>query len=71
MTASKCDLDTAVPDWVIECPGALLVFQELGIDYTCGGKSLAGACRERGLDAPFVLARLQRLLDAEAEGAGG
>lgn len=57
---SECDLDTSVPDWVIEHPTSLAVFQELGIDYCCGGKSLAHACRERGLDAKTVLAKIIR-----------
>ena len=57
-----CGLDTPVPDWVIEHPESLAVFQELGIDYCCGGKSLAYACRERGLDAPTILAKLSRLV---------
>ena len=29
---SECDLDTSVPDWVIDHPETLAVFQELGID---------------------------------------
>jgi len=32
-----CDLDTAVPDWVIEHPETLSLFQNLEIDYCCGG----------------------------------
>ena len=36
---SECDLDTSVPDWVIDHPETLSVFQELGIDTCCGGKS--------------------------------
>jgi regulator of cell morphogenesis and NO signaling len=60
---TSCDLDTSVPDWVIEHPQTLAVFQELGIDYSCGGKSLAYACRERALNAEVVLARLLRCLD--------
>ena len=55
---SECDLDTPVPDWVIEHPETLAVFQELGIDYACGGKSLGFACRQQGLDAEAVLAKL-------------
>ena len=58
-----CDLETAVPDWIIEHPETLTVFQELGIDYSCGGKSLEYACQERGLDAGGVLDRLQRCID--------
>lgn len=58
-----CDLDTAVIDWVIEHPETLAVFQRLGIDYTCGGKSLAFACRERGLEPESVLAMLHRTIE--------
>ncbi len=61
----RCDLETAVTDWVIEHPETLATFQELGIDYCCGGESLAYACRERGLDAAAVLSRLQRCLAAD------
>jgi iron-sulfur cluster repair protein YtfE (RIC family) len=60
---SECDLDTAVPDWVIEHPESLAMFQELGIEYCCGGKSLEYACRERGLDANIVLSKLRRWID--------
>lgn len=63
---SECDLDSSVPDWVIEHPQTLSVFQRLGIDYCCGGKTLAFACRERGLDANDVLARLHDCLKTEA-----
>ena len=57
---TSCDLDTSVPDWVIEHPETLGVFQELGIDYSCGGKSLVYACQVRRLDAKSVLVRLLR-----------
>jgi len=60
---TSCDLDRSVPDWVIEYPKTLAVFQELGIDYPCGGKSLAYACRERGLGVEMVLAKLLRCVD--------
>jgi hypothetical protein len=51
------DLDSSVPDWLIEHPGLLALFQELGIDYCCGGKSLRTACLEKGLIPQEVLAR--------------
>lgn len=60
MTA--CDLDSSVPDWIIDHPETLAVFQEWEIDYSCGGKSLEYACRERGLDAQVVLSALLRCL---------
>ena len=58
-----CDLDTSVPDWVIDHPETLAVFEDLGIDCSCGGKSLAYLCQERGLDAEAVLARLRGCLN--------
>jgi iron-sulfur cluster repair protein YtfE (RIC family) len=53
------DLDSSVPDWVIEHPELLSLFQELGIDYCCGGKSLGAACRGRGFSPHDVLARCE------------
>jgi len=60
----ECDLDSSVPEWVIEHPETLAMFQELGIDYCCGGKSLEFACRERGLDPILVLSRIRRNIEA-------
>ena len=54
----EADLDLSVADWVIDHPYAARVFDELGIEYCCAGKSLGYACRERGLDPQTVLARL-------------
>ena len=64
---SECDLDTSVPDWVIEHPATLAIFQELGIDCCCGGKSLAYTCRQQGLDAQAVLTKLLASLDAKRQ----
>ncbi len=64
---TSCDLDTSFPDWVVEHPKTLAVFQALGIDYSCGGKSLAYACRERGLDSETILAKLSRCVDDEKQ----
>jgi iron-sulfur cluster repair protein YtfE (RIC family) len=65
----ECDLDTSVSDWVIEHPETLTIFQQLGIDYTCGGKSLAYACRQQGLDEQAVLAKLHGCLDEQRQGS--
>ena len=64
----ECDLDTPVPDWVIEHPETLAVIQDLGIDYSCAGKSLAYACSQRGIDAKMALAKLLRCIDANRQG---
>jgi iron-sulfur cluster repair protein YtfE (RIC family) len=61
---SECDLDTSVPDWVIEHPETLAVFQRLAIETCCGGKSLRYACRQQGLDPETVLAALRSTLVA-------
>ena len=58
----SCDLETSVPDWVIEYPETLAVLQELEIDYCCGGKSLEYACREQGHCPATVLGKLRRLI---------
>lgn len=57
---TDCDLDTPVPDWIIDHPQSLALFKELGIDYSCGGKSLGYVCRQRGLDPNEVFQELQR-----------
>lgn len=57
-----CSLESSVPDWILDHPETWGVFQELGIDCSCGGKSLEFACREQGLDGLAVLAGLQHIL---------
>lgn len=61
---TDCTLESSVIDWVVEHPETLAVFQELGVDYTCGGKSLEFACRQQGLDERDVLSRLHQLIEA-------
>ena len=58
------DLDSSVPDWLIEHPGLLALYRELGIDYCCGGKSLRTSCREKGLNPQEVLARGNEIINA-------
>jgi regulator of cell morphogenesis and NO signaling len=48
-----------IADLVLEAPGRARVFEQLGLDYCCGGsKSLADACERRGLDLDAVLTAL-------------
>jgi hypothetical protein len=68
----RLDQDGSVPDWLIEYPSLLPLFKRLGIDYCCGGKSLATACRERGLEVTDVMRRSEPALaiqDAHREDA--
>lgn len=56
--------ETTVSDLVVERPGRSRVFEELGIDYCCGGEvSLAEACALAGLNLDEVVAELERRED--------
>jgi regulator of cell morphogenesis and NO signaling len=69
-------LETPVGQLVIERPARAAVFERLGIDYCCGGKSrLVDACAGRGLDPDAVLRALTApdgivTPRSEADGAG-
>lgn len=50
---------TTVADLVAERPARARLFEQLGLDYCCGGKrSLDDACRAKGLDAATVATML-------------
>jgi regulator of cell morphogenesis and NO signaling len=56
------DIHTTVGQLVADRPARSRIFEQLGIDYCCGGKQpLATACSARNLDAATVLAMLQAL----------
>lgn len=59
----NCDLDTSIPDWVIDHPESAAVFDELRIDTSCGGKSLRYLCQQKGLDPVTILERLLNVID--------
>jgi regulator of cell morphogenesis and NO signaling len=64
--------EKTVSDLVFERPSRSRVFEELGIDYCCGGGvSLAEACAGAGLDPGEVIAELERReAGQEEDGAG-
>ena len=45
-------------DWLIEYPQLLPLFQKLGLEYCCGGKSLRTACNEQFLNPHDVSAQI-------------
>ena len=55
MQAEPPNLETSVPDWLIEYPKLLRLFEQLRIDYSCGGKSLGVAALEAGVDPATLL----------------
>ncbi|MEZ5939748.1 MAG: DUF542 domain-containing protein [Planctomycetaceae bacterium] len=59
----ECSLETSVPEWIIDHPETATVFQEFGIDNSCGGKSLEYACRAQGLPVQLVLSKLHEAIN--------
>jgi regulator of cell morphogenesis and NO signaling len=58
---AELNLDATVGQWVAEHPPTSRVFEELQIDYCCGGnRPLAQACQQRKLDPQQVLDRLRQ-----------
>ena len=57
----NCDLDTSIPDWIIDYPESAEVFKQLQLDVSCEGKSLEYVCQQRGLDPRIVLKHLLRV----------
>lgn len=46
----------SVGDLAVETPGAARVFEQMGIDFCCGGKkSLSDACKDKGIELKVVL----------------
>lgn len=58
----EVDEDCSAVDWVIEHPQLVAVFQELGIDYCCPGKSLRYACGQAGVALDELLQRIHEMV---------
>ncbi len=65
----NCDLDTSIPDWIIEHPETLSLFGELGFDTSCAGKSLGYVCRQQGYSPSDVVQRLKSVVDRVSHSA--
>jgi regulator of cell morphogenesis and NO signaling len=62
--------ERTLAELVAEQPGRARVFDELGLDYCCGGRrSLAETATDRGLEAETLVAALEAA-DRAADGAG-
>lgn len=60
---TQLGLEDGVTDWIIEHPETLKVFEQHSIDYSCGGKSLAFACKEQGLEVEAVMRALREAIE--------
>jgi regulator of cell morphogenesis and NO signaling len=46
------------------------VFESLGLDFCCGGKKTIGdACREKGMDADFVVSEVSKVQESNGTAA--
>lgn len=61
----NCDLNSSLPDWVIEHPETAEVFETLGLDVSCGGKSLEYLCDKQSLEPVIVLQQLEDAIHNE------
>jgi regulator of cell morphogenesis and NO signaling len=56
----SANVEKTVRDLAVEVPGAIRVFEKLGIDYCCGGgKSLEDACFGAGVSLEEVMAAIE------------
>lgn len=63
---SAMQTQETVGEMVARRPDLSRVFEKVGIDYCCGGKkTVAQACKEKGLDAEAVLAELEACTPTE------
>lgn len=61
------DSETPIGQIVAEYPSSARMFEQLGVDYCCGGdRSLTNACAKEGLDATTVLRMLESNVDLGA-----
>jgi regulator of cell morphogenesis and NO signaling len=70
--STTVDHAESLGDIVQRLPAAASVLERLGIDYCCGGgRTLAVAAAEKGLDPATVAVMLEAIGDAAGDGAAG
>lgn len=68
---SRFSADTPIAEIVTQQPSTAAIFDQLGIDFCCGGgKPLSEAAGERGLDAQTLLTTLSALDAVQGDTAG-
>jgi regulator of cell morphogenesis and NO signaling len=58
-------IDDPVVDWTIDYPESIAICEKHGIDYCCGGKSLAFVCEQRALDPQMVLREIKEAMSVK------
>ncbi len=54
------DANASVREFALSMPNATRVFEQLGIDYCCGGgRSLRDACKHVGMSVENIMTRLE------------
>ncbi len=63
----NCDEFSSIPDWIIEHPECAAIFDEFGLDTSCGGKSLRYVCSQKDIAPGGVLERLSKVIEAGSD----
>ena len=64
-------MNKTVREVAVEIPGATRLFEQLGIDYCCGGaKALDEACAGAGVEMGEVLSALEAIEESQADQSG-
>lgn len=66
-----CDLDSSVPDWLIDHPETAAVFDAYRVDTSCGGKSVRYLCVRIGVDPEALLGELHATVRDHRQGDSG
>ena len=61
----SCDEDHSIPDWILEHPETMPVFEELGFDVTCGGRSLRYVALQNGHQIDDVMRKLESAISKQ------
>ncbi len=67
----NCDLTNTIPEWIVEYPESLALFESLELDTSCGGRSLEFLLVQQGYSPPDIFAKLEELVNRSTNGGPG
>jgi regulator of cell morphogenesis and NO signaling len=67
MLMQELTIADSVADWAIEHAESIRVFEKHGVEYCCGGKSLAYVCQQQSVDPFLVLQEIKEAIGANAK----
>tara|TARA_R110002095_G_scaffold119286_2_gene103857 strand:- start:256 stop:465 length:210 start_codon:yes stop_codon:yes gene_type:complete len=67
----ECDLESSLVDWIIEYPQLERLFQELQLEYHCGGRSMEYECLRQGFNPQHILSLVSQAISSSEPHAKG